>query len=274
MKTHIVFGESGGSSLKLALNDHQINENIVVVVDDLMWGPLGNILLETVQEERIKWWEQVLNEEVKSDSIAYLRNTYKRLSDWTNALTGNESFLFWVGDSPTEYTGLMFLLANIPKSNPVSIIMVSPAYYKRYARFKPLSAGEIIPEKMFHLIEDAKPLSSRVREGYVTNWTQLLEDNGSLRIRKNRQVKTVSEEYFDEELLILAKKICQEKMYSKSDGFFPTARLVGEFIGRQKQQVMDISIEWRIRCLIQSGLLAYQGSLAQMRLYNIKPVID
>ncbi|NYE09652.1 hypothetical protein F4694_006555 [Bacillus niacini] len=63
-------------------------------------------------------------------------------------------------------------------------------------------------------------------------------------------------------------------MYSKSDGFFPTARLVGEFIGRQKQQVMDISIEWRIRCLIQSGLLAYQGSLAQMRLYNIKPVID
>jgi hypothetical protein len=272
LKTHILFGHSSGSVLKEALKIHKLDENIVVIGDDLMWGPLGNFLLEMDLEVRIKWWEQVLNEEDKSYATTYLRSTYKNLLDWVNSLTGEETLLFWVGDSPTEYTGLMFLLANIPKTIPVSIVMVSSAYYKRYGRFKPLSAGETIPEKLFPLMEDAKSLSSRVREGYLKNWTQLLEDNGLLRIRKNRQVETVSETYFDEELLKLANKICKEKMYSKFDGFFPVARLVGEFIGRQKQKVTDISIEWRIRCLIQNGDFAYKGNLTHMRFYNIKPV--
>jgi hypothetical protein len=61
-------------------------------------------------------------------------------------------------------------------------------------------------------------------------------------------------------------------MYSKFDGFFPAARLVGEFIGRQKQKVADIAIEWRIRCLIQNGNFAYKGKLNHMRFYSIKPV--
>jgi hypothetical protein len=146
-----------------------------------MWGPLGNFLLEMDLEVRFKWWEQVLNEEDKSYTTTYLRSTYKNLSDWVNSLTDEETLLFWVGDSPTEYTGVMFLLANIPKAIPVSIVKVSSAYYKRYGGFKPLSVGEIIPEKLVPLLENAKPLSSRVREGYLKNWTQLLEDNGLLR---------------------------------------------------------------------------------------------
>lgn len=191
-----------------------------------------------------------------------------------NALTDNESLLFWVGNSPTEHTGLMCLLAYLPKSIPVSVVMASSAYYKRYGKFKPLYTGEITTEKLLPLQEDAKFLSPRVRERYVTKWTQLLEDNGSLRIHKNRQIETVSEDYFDEEILTLAKKISQQKMYRKSDGFLQAARLVGEVMGRQKQKIMDILIDWRIRFLIQRGVLAYQGSLTKMSHYQIKPVVD
>jgi hypothetical protein len=270
MRTHILFGASPGGTLKQAFKEKQITEQVVAMQDDLMWGPLGNVLLDNVQALRLKWWEQVLNEEDKHVIIPYLLDAYKNFSQWTNTLTDDDQLLFWVGDSPTEHIGFMCLLAYLPKSIPVSVVMVSPAYYKRYGKFRPLSVGEIPPDKMFPLMEAAKSLSLRVRERYVTNWTRLLEDNGTLRIRKIRQVETVSEDYFDQEIIDRAKRICRERTYRKSDGFFPAMRLVGEIIGHQKQQIKDMLIEWRIRRLIQKGVFTYQGSLTHMRLYKIK----
>jgi hypothetical protein len=193
---------------------------------------------------------------------------------WANTLTDNDHLLFWVGDSPTEYTGLIGLLTYLPKSTPVSVVMASQAYYKKYGKFRPLSTGEISPDDILPLMEDAKSLSLRVREGYVMNWKRLLQDNGTLRIRKNRQVETVPENYFDQEIINRAIRICRERIYHKSDRFFPVARLVGEVIGHQKQRIEDVLVEWRIRCLIQRGIFAYRGSLTHMRLYAIKPVVD
>lgn len=128
--------------------------------------------------------------------------------------------------------------------------------------------------KIFPLLEDEKRISQHERVGYIGNWTKLLEENGSLRILKNRKLQTVKSDYFDEEILSRAKRISQEKIYQKSDGFLPTARLVGEVIGHQKQTIKDFFIEWRVRCLIHKGLLSYHVTLSNMRLYSIKPLID
>jgi hypothetical protein len=272
MTTHILFGLSSGASVKFALKLN--DEQVVVMVDDLMWGPLGNVFLKDIQDLRIQWWSQVLNDEDILEDIPYLRDSYKKFTEWANALKDNDSLLFWIGDNPSEYTGLMCLLSYLPLSISVSVVLASKAYYKRYGKLKPRFMGEILPDKILPLMEDSKILSPRVREGYKQNWKRLIEDNGNLRILKNRQIETVPEDYFDEEILTRAKKISYEKMYYKSDGFLPAARLVGDVIGHQRQIIMDILIEWRIRCLIQKGLLSYKGSLTNMRLYIIKPIVD
>jgi hypothetical protein len=44
----------------MVLESRQINDHVIVMVDDLMWGPLGNELLHHVKRERLNWWEQVL----------------------------------------------------------------------------------------------------------------------------------------------------------------------------------------------------------------------
>ncbi|WP_199616011.1 DUF1835 domain-containing protein [Paenibacillus alkalitolerans] len=273
MRTHIL-ETSAGMTLKQVFKDEEINERIVLLPDDLMLGPLGNIFLKDVQEQRLQWWERIFSEEDKRIYMDFLHESYQNFNHWIQDITDKDSLLFWVGDSVTEYTGMMCLLAYLPDSIPVSVIMASSAYYKRYGGFKPFSAGEITPGKMLPLLEEAKSLSPRVREKYVNNWMQLLKDDGILRIRKNRQIEMVSEDYFDELILALAKKISHQKMYRNSNGFFPAMRLVGEVVGRSKQKIIDTFIEWRLRCLIQSGHLAYEGSLTSMRLYKIKPATD
>ncbi|OGX61806.1 MAG: hypothetical protein A2189_03380 [Paenibacillus sp. RIFOXYA1_FULL_44_5] len=271
MRTHVLFGLSLGGAHKMVLESHQINDHVVVMVDDLMWGPLGNVLSHHVQTERLNWWEQVLNDEDLADDIPFLREKYRIFNEWANSLTDNDSILLWVGDNSTDYTGLMCLLTYLPKSIPMSVVMASRSYYKRFGRFKPLNVGEISLEKIYPLLEDVELISPHEREEHIRNWTKILKENGSLRILKNRQIQTVSEDYFDEEILIHAKRLSREKLYTQSDGFVPTARLVGEVIGHQKQTNKDFLIEWRVRCLIQKGLLSYHGLLNNMRLYSIKP---
>lgn len=237
MRTHILIGLSLGGALKIALESHQINDHVVVMVDDLMWGPLGNVLSDHVQAVRLNWWEQVLNDEDLSDDISFLREKYKIFNEWANSLTDSDSLLFWVGDNPTDYIGLMCLLTYLPKSIPVSVVMASEAYYKRYGKFKPLTVGEILLEKIFPLMEDAKLISQHEREGYIRNWTKLLEENGNLRIFKNRELQTVSVDYFDEVILNSAKRISQEKMYKKAMGFSQQQGWSAKSLGIRNRQI-------------------------------------
>jgi hypothetical protein len=272
MRTQVLFGLTLAGAHKMMLESHQIDDHVVVMADDLMWGPLGNILSHQVQTKRLDWWKQVLNNEDVADDIPFLQDNYRKFTEWTKSLTNNDSILFWVGDNPTDHIGLMCLLTYLPKSIPMSVIMVTRSYYKRYGRFKPLNMEEIPLEKLYPLLEDVELVTPNEREKYMRNWTKIHQDKGSLRILKNRRIETVSEDYFDEEILNRAKKISRERIYSKSGGFLPTVRLVGEVIGHQKQTNKDFLIEWRVRCLINKGLLSYQGKLNNMRFYLIKPL--
>jgi hypothetical protein len=165
MRTHIVFGATTRGTLMQAFKINQITERIVAIEDDLMLGPLGNIFLNSVQSFRLKWWEQILNEEDRTGYIPYLRDSFKNFNGWANTHTDKDSLFFWVGDSSTEQIGFMCLLA-----------ICQIQFLCRL----------------------------------------LLEDNGILRICKNRQVETVPVEYFDQEIIDRAKRISQEKFHLKA----------------------------------------------------------
>jgi hypothetical protein len=40
----------------LGIGESPNNDQVVVMVDDLMWGPLGNVLSDHVQAVRLNWW--------------------------------------------------------------------------------------------------------------------------------------------------------------------------------------------------------------------------
>lgn len=76
MRIHIL-ANVAGYSLKRLFKEQEINERVVFLVDDLMLGPLGNILLKDVQEERLKWWEQIFSEGKKQDYMDFLNKSYQ-----------------------------------------------------------------------------------------------------------------------------------------------------------------------------------------------------
>lgn len=52
--------------------------------------------------------------------------------------------------------------------------------------------------------------------------------------------------------------------------FVNATRLIGEVLGHAEQSLSDFWIEYRIRSLIHSGQLVYEGKLQSMRMYKIK----
>lgn len=54
--------------------------------------------------------------------------------------------------------------------------------------------------------------------------------------------------------------------------FINATRVIGEVIGESEQVVSDAWIEYRVRSLIHSGQLAYEGNLQTMLMYKIKDI--
>src|SRR5699024_1245935 len=54
--------------------------------------------------------------------------------------------------------------------------------------------------------------------------------------------------------------------------FIYVIRVIGEVLGHSEENLIDAWIEYRIRSLIQTGHLMYQGNLQSIRKYQIKVV--
>lgn len=232
MNVHVVFG-SGGGALKHIFKVHEIKEQVFIFIEDLMWGPLGNVFDAVFQDERIKWWERIADD----NNVEFFRESYQKLNTWRKKLKGDEKLVFWIAENSPDYVTLMSFLIFLPKSHPISKINVSKVYRKVNGKFKPKTVGEMTPEQLFELFDDAKPISNKERENFELDWTRLLDDKGTLRIYEGQNVKTVADNFFDEDLLQRSKKITKERIYYKDDGFFPEKRLAGEVIGHSKQVV-------------------------------------
>jgi hypothetical protein len=121
VRTHIVFGLSSVSAIEQVM--YVSNEQVIVVLDDLMWGPIGNILSEDVQQTSVRWWKRVLNDEDFAAGVPDVFESYMKIGEWANTLTEIDSLQFWLADNSTDYTGLICLVSNLPKSISMSLLL-------------------------------------------------------------------------------------------------------------------------------------------------------
>ncbi len=119
--------------------------------------------------------------------------------------------------------------------------------------------GEIIPDELPPLMDHAVPLSPTARYAAITQWRRLVESGGHLRQIVNAQVATVGVDYLDPFIVEQAQSLLRRQTP------LVAVRLVGECLGWHPQVTSDGLIFWRIRCLIESGVFTYTGSLKSMR---------
>jgi hypothetical protein len=272
-QVHIVCGESAAGSLKVGLSSLNAKRGKVIALSaDLSIGPLGKLDEKEGMRSRIEWISRNFvedNEEEEhpiSVSVAAIR-----------AIHENVPITICASDNAWEQTALSFIVYLLKgRSNELRVINPC-AYFKK--RFEEEGGGVIyshtgemasdILKSLFKKYAHQAPLSDSERSGLEEEWVRLSQSDSQLRIWKDDHVQTVSDHYFDREIIKAAKHLSRQ---ADCKSGMLCVRLIGEVIGqvREYQWVSDVFIEYRIRALIRSGKFVIKTVPERIRFAQIK----
>ncbi|WP_234969279.1 DUF1835 domain-containing protein [Bacillus massilinigeriensis] len=277
-KVHIVFGLSGAGSLKVALKEMGVYpvEKVISFWDIFSIGPIKRLHENDGQEARFQWMKNVMNDE-DGDFQEYQQGFYNTVNQ-INSISENVPITIWVADNSHEQTGLQYILYLLRnKTNEIQVINTTRAYAEHFnlpdIQYTVLKTGEASPEKLQIIYEKShpKPLSEHERKKLVGEWMALADTKETLRIWKNGKIQNVREDYYDQYMINMAKKLQIERERAKEpEPLMKSARLIGEVIGHLDQYMGDAFFEYRLRKLIEEGVFEMEGSLKAMRYYSVR----
>ncbi|RKJ43076.1 DUF1835 domain-containing protein, partial [Butyricicoccus sp. 1XD8-22] len=277
-KVHILFGLSGAGSLKYALKKMGLSkrEKVISFWDIFSIGPIERLHESDGQETRFQWMKQVMNDEY-DDFQEYQQGFYNTVNQ-INYIPKNVPITIWVADNSHEQIGLryvLYLLRN--KTNEIKVINTTKAHTEHFNRpdiqYTVLKTGEISSEILQVVYENshAKSLSENERKELEEEWMALADTKETLRIWRNGEIENVEEDYYDQYMINMAKKLQIEREQAKEpEPFMKSARLIGEVIGHLDQYMGDAFFEYRLRKLIEKGVFEMEGNLKAMRYYSVR----
>ena len=277
-KVHILFSPSSAGSFRMALKKmgvYQV-EKIISYWDVFSFGPIKRLHEKEGQEARIAWMKTVMNDG-HDDFQDYQQGFYNTIYEITS-IPVNVPITIWVADNAHEQTGLRFVLYLLRnKMNDIKVMNVTKSHAEYFNRpdiqYTVLHTGEIAPEKLQILYEKSQSsfLSKHERKELVEEWAALADRNETLRIWENGEIKNVKENYYDQYIINMAKKLLMEREQEEEpEEFMKSARLIGEVLGHLDQYMGDTFFEYRLRMLIEKGVFEMEGHLKAMRFYSVK----
>ena len=106
---------------------------------------------------------------------------------------------------------------------------------------------------------------------FEEGWLALADSKETLRIWRNGRIKSVREDYYDQYMINMAKKLqIERERVQEPEKFMKSARLIGEVIGHLDQYMGDGFFEYRLRKLIGKGVFEMEGNLKAMRYYGVR----
>lgn len=276
---HILFGDSPAGSLKCALKEMGVSkeEKAISFWDMFSVGPVWKLHEKAGQQARFDFMKKVMNDE-HDDFRDYQKKFYETL-DQIDSIPEDVPITIWVAENAHEQTGLLYVLHILKnKMNDIKVINSTKMFAGKFNRpdieYIAIKTGEIIPEKLQVIYEESKlnaSLSKEERKALVEEWAALAETEETLRIWQNEKIKSVREDYYDQYMINMAKKLQINRERAKEpEVFMKSARLIGEVIGHLDQYMGDSFFEYRLRKLIEKGVFEMKGNLKAMRYYSVR----
>lgn len=277
-KAHIIFGAAAAGSLKMTLKQmkkHKV-EKVISFWDIFSVGPIACLHENEGQEARLHWMKHVMNDEY--DDFPEYQQAFYRTIDQINSIPVNMPITIWVANNSHEQIGLRFVLYLLQnKTNEIKTINTTRIHAEHYNRpdiqYTILHTGALSPEQLRIIYEKSHPtfLSRNERKELEKEWLALAYTNKKLHLWKEEKIKSVEEDYYDQYMINMARKIQNERERDREpEHFTKSARLIGEVIGFLDQYIGDEFFECRLRKLIEKGVFEMAGSLKAMRFYSVR----
>ncbi len=264
---HVVFNTADVEVLKQAIElDESLQGDVLQVKDDYAVGPLANIYTEEGAAYRKNWWKEVLAggdydgtvEKGEVDDNKMVKELLEKLQEdpssmvwiWAAQNKHDVSGYYWLMSQLKDFQGRIFTLYlnNLPFINEKGHI-----FYPEWLH--------IIPPKEFIKAKRlARPITLSEFEVDPDEWTKICnEDKGVRLLEGGKKLGQKDYDFYDAELKTFITQDWQK-----------ASKLIHQFLSKGKNTTGDAYLLWRLKGMINEGLLDVQGETKKMKDFEIK----
>lgn len=255
---HISYGDSAKSCILEAIELHNlVGSKVIVSRDDFTQGPLTGCGPEDDFSSRISYWS-IVDREISFgiDVATFYKESIELFDDLDNT-----EVLVWQGDSAHDILATAWLMYYLQHRNIewyiIDLGSISPENENN--GLPAVNLAMFSPEQVIGLYKYKQVLPSESIQIYIQLWKSMVAQNGAYRIKKGDELISVSEDYHD--AFILGHMSTEMEQASKT---------IGKIMEGSNHSLSDTTIEWRIRKLIELGLVQYEGDLKLMSEYKVR----
>lgn len=180
-----LFGSGTG-----ALHNSVFKENIIV--DLLVLFSLGD--LSNIDKYLVEVPEEIFHKKIVDD----ISDSVAKLNEYVDK---GYKVRVWSSHYDVDYYLLLLFICNLLKNKVDSLIVLYSDEFNKEC----YSPGEMTGEELEKLSHKENILSKKEIIDLSNEWDKVVNDNGNVRIIDNGKVKSVSYDYFEEEILDMLK---------------------------------------------------------------------
>jgi hypothetical protein len=259
-KIHIGFGDSATRCLIEAIKSHGLlRDKAIPSRDDFTQGPITECDAEMNTSQRQDYWNMIDAEVHFGMDVDLFYQESMVLLDQVEDCEA----VIWQGDSCHDILASAWLMTYMKSRNiKWSIIDLSRLSPDDMNNGLPaVNLAMFSPEQIPHLYKYKQTIEEEAQQMYRDLWAAMRQENGAYRIKNGNEILSVSEDYHD------------EYIFSQIPNEWTRApKVIGQTISNSSHTITDTTAEWRVRHLIRSGKVEYQGELTGMNQYSLKKV--
>jgi len=244
---HIVFDAPGAENLRqsFALDDI-IQGKVLLLEDDLAFGPLETGPAAAGALSRQQWWDIL----VKEESYTGIASDAEKLTELCGQMREDENneIWIWAAQNARDVSGYYALLERLGDFiGRVHLIYLNnlPFINEKGSLFYPSYLGEILPKEFLKARKLAREITPAEAEVDGEEWQRLKTENACVRILEGgKKLRGEETEYFDSELI----NRCRLE-YVKG------WRLINQVRQKVKAHIPEEFLYRRLDQLIESGVL-------------------
>jgi hypothetical protein len=264
---HVVFQPADAEVLKKAFElEPSMSGELLTVCDDFAVGPITDIYTEDGINNRKEWWKEVLREgdydgSVESGAVndqAVVESIVNRLNT-----EQNEVLWIWAAQNKHDVSGYYWLISQLKEfQGRVFILYLNnlPFINEKGSIFYPENLSEIPAREFLKAKKLARPVTLSEFEIDPDEWNRMQSEDKQVRILEGgKKLVQFDVDYYDEDLRKYIGKDWQK-----------ASRIIQQFLTKNKQTTGDAFLLWRLKLLIQSGGYDVQGTIRNMKEFEVK----
>jgi len=255
---HIGYGDSATGCLKEAMNSSGLpGDKAVPSRDDFTQGPISECDKDMNTSQRQDYWKMIDKEiNFGMDVDLFYQESMVLLDHVVNS-----EIVLWQGDSCHDILASAWLITYLKNRNlKWSIVDLSRLSPKDINEgLPPVNLAMFSPDQIAQFYKYKQTIGEEAQQIYRDLWTVMRQENGSYRIKNGNEILSVKADFHDEYIL---SHVPTE--------WTSAPKVIGQILEFSSHTLTDTTAEWRIRHLIQSNKVEYQGELTGMANYSLK----